>query len=384
MREVVSYDTMSTAVSTPSAAATAAPVPAASRERYVDLLRVVAATAVVVGHWLNAVITYEDGRLDVDYLLLAFPGTQYLTWLFQVMPLFFLVGGYANAASWRSAQRRGEPAAVWLRARWRRLLVPTAVLVGGWVALGLGLVLAGVDVAVILTAARHALGVLWFLGIYVFVVTAVPTTLRLHDRYGWRVVAALVALASATDIARLAFGVPLIGWANCAWVWLAMHQLGYLWQDRTLVRSAYPSWGLLLGGMTAFGLLVSFGPYSVNLVDRTNTTPPSLALLALGFGHTGLALMLRGAAERWLRGPRTWVAVSSVNRMVMTVYLWHATALMLIVLAFVVPDLWPEVPTATAAWWALRPLWLLAALAATLPLVAGLARLERPARAGRR
>lgn len=192
----------------------AAPTPVgvrAGRDRYVDLVRVVAAVVVVFGHWLIAVVAYRDGQLHADYLLRLIPETQYLTWLLQVMPLFFLVGGYANATSWRYAQRRGEAAALWLGERSRRLLVPTAVLLGWWAALGLLLGQAGLDSRLILTGARHALGVLWFLGIYVLVVAMAPATLRLHDRYGWRVVAALAVLASVTDAARLAFGVPLIG-----------------------------------------------------------------------------------------------------------------------------------------------------------------------------
>ena len=66
----------------------------AERERYVDLLRAVAITLVVLGHWLIAVLDHDvAGRLRghnaLEDITWARPGT----WLFQVMPLFFLVGG---------------------------------------------------------------------------------------------------------------------------------------------------------------------------------------------------------------------------------------------------------------------------------------------------
>lgn len=351
------------------------------RDHYVDMVRALAASVVVIGHWIVAVVGFREGHLYADYLLLVVPQTQYVTWLAQVMPVFFLVGGYANAVSWRSAQSRGEPASAWLRRRERRLIVPTAALLGCWVVLVLVLSLAGLDLGLILTGARHALGVLWFLGIYSLVVASVPVTLRLHDQYGWRAVAALVGLAAATDAARLV-DVPLVGWANCAWGWLAMHQLGYCWQDGSLIRSARTAWALLIGGASAFAVLVlGLGPYSVNMLDRANTTPPSLALLALGLFHTGVVLLVRPAAQRWLQHPRLQAAVAAVNARAMTLYLWHVTAMVLVILTFVLPGVWPDVPPGSITWWALRPLWLLTLTAVTLPIVAVLTPLERLAAA---
>lgn len=359
--------------------ATAAPGDAAVRNRAVDGLRVLAIAVVVCGHWLNAVVTVRNGDLRMGYVLLLVPGTQHLTWLLQVMPLFFLVGGFANAAGWRSAQRRGEPFADWFRGRAGRLLVPAAVLVGVWTVLGIVLVAVGLELPLVLTAARHALGPLWFLGIYLVVVAAVPVTLRLHDRHGWRAAAGLAVLAVATDLGRFAAGVPAVGWANCGWVWVGLHQLGYGWQDGRLLRSPRHAAGLLVGGGAAFGLLVDLGPYPVNLVDRVHTAPASLALFALGCAQAGLVLLLRGAAGRWLARPRVWRAVQAANGVAMTAYLWHVTAMMLVALALVVPGRWPDLPVSSTGWWALRPAWLLVSAAATFPVVGLLAGVERRA-----
>src|SRR3712207_8362855 len=55
-----------------------------------------------------------------------FPYTTLFRSLVQVMPVVFLVGGYANAASWTSHRGRGGSGAAWVRARALRLLRPAA------------------------------------------------------------------------------------------------------------------------------------------------------------------------------------------------------------------------------------------------------------------
>jgi len=360
------------------------------RDRYVDLLRVLAIGVVVYGHWLIAVVAYADGVLEAGNLLTLAPQTQYLTWLFQVMPLFFLVGGYANAASWRSATRRGTGYAVWLKGRARRLLAPAAVLVACWAVLLAVLALAGLDPEVLRVSVWYPAGPLWFLVVYVVVVAAVPLTLRVHDRRRWRAVATLTALVVATDVARLGFRIPLIGWLNCLWVWMLLHQLGYWWQDGRLVRTPRAGWALFAAGSGTAFALVWPGLYAVNMVGfdhygRTNSTPPTSALLALGVAQVGLALVLRRRANAWLRRPRVWHSVVAVNGVAMTLYLWHLPALVLVILAVVLPGLWPAVPVGTAWWWMLRPVWLATLTLTLLSLTWLFSRVEqRAAQAGMR
>jgi hypothetical protein len=78
------------------------------RYRYLDLMRVVAIGGVVYGHWLLVDVTYSGGRLSgrdaVDYVSWG----RWVTWAFQVMPVFFLVGGYVYARSWTEHHARGE------------------------------------------------------------------------------------------------------------------------------------------------------------------------------------------------------------------------------------------------------------------------------------
>jgi peptidoglycan/LPS O-acetylase OafA/YrhL len=95
----------------------------------VDFLRAVAITAVVLGHWLISVITYDShGRLTGHSALDSWHWAYPITWLVQVMPLFFIVGGYANAASLASHRRLGGGAIAWLPDRGARLVRPTTTL----------------------------------------------------------------------------------------------------------------------------------------------------------------------------------------------------------------------------------------------------------------
>jgi peptidoglycan/LPS O-acetylase OafA/YrhL len=92
------------------------------RNRYADLLRVLAITAVVTGHWLLTSITYQGGQLS------GLDALDYIRWggrvtlAFQVMPVFFLVGGYVHAISWTRHRDRGQCCACCLAA-WDRTSV---------------------------------------------------------------------------------------------------------------------------------------------------------------------------------------------------------------------------------------------------------------------
>ena len=117
----------------------------AERNRYVDFLRAASILVVVIGHWLIATAWYVDGELTPGHLLKSHPQYQWLTWIFQVMPIFFIVGGYSNAVSLESARRRGEDYAGWLAVRLNRLIAPLLVLVISWAVIG-AIMLSGIVV----------------------------------------------------------------------------------------------------------------------------------------------------------------------------------------------------------------------------------------------
>ena len=146
------------------------------RNRYVDFLRAVSILMVVTGHWLIVALQYVDGELIIGDLLELRPNTQWLTWVFQVMPIFFIVGGYANAVSLESARRKGVGYAGWLAARLHRLMTPLLALLIGWALLAVALYFFGVSGDVTRLVSRAALIPTWFLAIYIMVVILAPLT----------------------------------------------------------------------------------------------------------------------------------------------------------------------------------------------------------------
>jgi acyltransferase-like protein len=90
---------------------------------------VTAIVLVVLGHWLLTGITYRGGHPSGLDALDRVSWGRWVTLLFQVIPVFFLVGGHANAVSWTAHQQRGEGWTEWVRGGALRLLWPAAVYV---------------------------------------------------------------------------------------------------------------------------------------------------------------------------------------------------------------------------------------------------------------
>ncbi|MDX2406268.1 acyltransferase family protein [Streptomyces microflavus] len=362
----------------------------ATRDRYVDLLRVASLAAVVLGHWLMAAVT-PDG---VGNLLAVVPALQPLTWLLQVMPVFFFVGGFAHALSYRSLLRKRPEGstdsvyAAFLRARLQRLLRPTMVFVLVWGAAALLIQLLGGGGGLTGVTLRLVTQPLWFIGIYLAMVAFTPPLLRLHERYGWGAFAGLAGAAAAVDVLRFAAGVPYVEFLNFAFVWLAVHQLGFLRADGRLgvgpALSALRRPALLAGGgLVAAVALVAFGPYPLSMVGMpgekvSNMAPPTLALLCHGLWLVGAVELLRAPAARLLARPRAWRTVVAANGVAMTAFLWHLTAMLGVYGAMLALDV-PLPEPATAAWWAQTPLRLAVAAALTAVLVAAFRTFERPA-----
>jgi len=215
----------------------AGPPATADRNRYADSLRVCAIIMVVAGHWLLTDITYHGGTLSgldaLDYI----DWGRWVTLVFQVMPVFFLVGGYVNARSWAAHQAQGEGWAEWVRSRAMRLLWPAAVYVAVATLAVAGARMAGASDAELAQAGWLVAFQLWFLPVYLLLIAATPVMLSAHRRWGLAVPAVMAAAAAAVDVGVIGARLPLIGYANYLLVWGAMHQWGFAWQDGTLTRA---------------------------------------------------------------------------------------------------------------------------------------------------
>jgi fucose 4-O-acetylase-like acetyltransferase len=354
----------------------------ASRNRYVDFLRAVSIGVVVLGHWLMAAPSLTDKQFTLGDMLVE-RWAQWLTWVFQVMPLFFIVGGYANAASWQAARRSGRSYGDWAAARVQRLIAPVIPLVLVWSALALLAPALETRAELLQVGSRVAFIPTWFLAVYVGVAILAPATLAAWRRFGAGSFWALAIGAAAVDAAAFAGGVEWVRWANYGFVWPAVHQLGYLWRDG---RLSGPSRALpwAAGGLLALVALVTVAGYPVSMIsvpgqEVSNSKPPTLALLALGAVQAGAVLSLEAPARRWLQREAPWAATVLVNGRIMTVYLWHATALIAVVAAaYALGGLGLRLVPGSAAWWAARPVWIGAALPLLALFVALFGRYERP------
>src|ERR671919_3268732 len=77
------------------------------RDRFVDFLRAFSIVTVVLGHYLIALIFWRHGRVSVQNAIGVTSGLWLLTWVLQVMPLFFFVGGFSNLKTYDAMHARG-------------------------------------------------------------------------------------------------------------------------------------------------------------------------------------------------------------------------------------------------------------------------------------
>ncbi|MGO2313663.1 acyltransferase family protein [Brachybacterium tyrofermentans] len=353
-----------------------------SRNRVVDFLRAAAITVVVLGHW-TIVAVDADGGISPHGVLDTARWTHPLTWIFQVMPIFFLVGGYSNALSWRSARRKGVGYAQWLRIRLRRLGIPLLPLLIAWLVISVIALAAGAPDTALQLATQMALVPTWFLAAYLLVIVVAPPLLVLWERFGWWSIVGGIALAGVVDAVSIGLDQPLLGYPNYVLVWASFHQVGFAWLDGRLDG---PARRLALAGIGAVGLalLVGLGPYPVSMItsgadEISNSSPTRVTMAFLGMLQAGLVLLLERPLTALLRRPRLWFVTVLVNQRIMTWFLWHLTALVglsHLLLALGGIGLGPAPLSGT--WWATRPLWALVLLALTGVMVLVFGRFEDP------
>jgi hypothetical protein len=237
-------------------------------------------------------------------------------------------------------------------------------------------------------ASQMALIPIWFLAVYVMVVVLVPITFSAWEQYRFKSFVLLVLAAAVNDYLFFAADLKSLGWLNYAFVWLAVHQLGYAWRDGFMAGARLGLAWVIGGGALLIGLIV-FGPYPVSMVsvpgqEISNSLPPKLSMLTLGIVQCGLLLSIESPMRRWLDRITPWTAVVLVNSMIMTVFLWHLTASTLAIGgAMLFNDVGLRVMPGSGAWWAIRPVWIVVYLLALLPFALGFGRFERSAPATR-
>lgn len=359
-----------------AAMGTGSSVDRAARDTYLDLLRVVAIAAVVVGHWLATGIVYQHGHLDGVDVLSVVSWTSWLTLVLQVVPVFFVVGGYANALSWTRYQAAGGSPTNWIRQRTLRLLLPTSVYIAV-----ISLAVAVCDVAGVdhddLSQAAWALALhLWFLAAYLALLVLTPALYAAQRRFGNQVVGVMVIVAVIIDVGVIERHWHLVGWVNYVLVWGTFHQLGFAWHDGLFTGRRATPFAFTADAVVALVLLIWWGPYPVSMIGVPgariqNASPPSAALLAFGLTQVGIVLLVAPHARRWLQRPdrrRLGTLVEHANGFTMPVYLWHMVPLVIVAEVAYPTHLLAQPAIGSGAWWEQRIVWV-ALLVAVLAVV---------------
>lgn len=365
----------------PNSSQLAAATPA-DRNRAVDLYRAAAMVVVAVGHWLGMVAVLRDGELDGGNLLDLAPEYGWFTWIGQVMPLFFFVGGFASATSLRSAERKGVRPADWVATRLRRMVAPAAALATFWaVVLVIG-ALAGAWGLVSAGAIAAAIP-LWFLANYTIDTALAPFTFRWFRARPAGFALALATTFVAVEACRFA-SVPMVPQLNWVIGWLGFQVAGFAWQagrlptGHRLAATAAATWGLAIAA-------VAFGPWPAVMLhhgglDHSPTHPPTIALVLFGLAYSFTAAALAPAADRWLaRSSRAWRLTIAGNAVAMSVYLWHMTAAVVVVALAYLTGTLPDAEPATAAWWWAKLPFLALNVAVLVPIVRRVAPIEQRA-----
>lgn len=320
-----------TIVQAPRAVSTTAP-PRASRDTGVDFLRALCVLGVVLLHAIMVGVTVGESGPVFDNASDETAWIAPLSWFLQVMPLFFVIGGFSGLLAYQRMRQRGGTAIGFVAGRVHRLLRP-AILTIAVIGLALALLtVSGVPADLIATAGFRYGQPLWFLGVFLLCQALLPLLAASHERAPLRTIGALAVAAIAVDVLRAASGLEGLGFLNLAFVWMTLQQLGFFLADGSIdrlsrrVRAA--------AGIAALLTLVAtfaFGIYSPDLIAN------------------------------------------------MTIYLWHMPVLLLMagstaVFALMTGMRLPALDS--AGWWAGRPLWLATAVALTALVAVAFTRFE--------
>lgn len=351
-----------------------------SRDRALDVARAAAIVVVVVWHTVLS-ITHRNaaGAWTMPNPLDDIPLGWALTWVLQVMPLFFVVGGAANWIAYERAQAKGRAGSTFVWSRCQRLLVPALRFLLVWAVADVVLLVAWPGYSSVTHWGVVLFVPLWFVAMYALICATVPLGVALERRVGAASVVWVIVVATLFELVRRLYA-PWLGVVSTPVVWFGCHQIGMSSARLSWWKSTGYSFGVAIVGLVGLVLTVVLGGYDPSLVarpgGRSNLLPTTLPVLWAGLFHGGLL----GTLTPWLRrvGQRraVWVAAIVVNGSAMTILCWHMTGHLVALLA------WervcgPLAAESTSGWWAQRPLWLLASVVTTAAVVRAFRRWER-------
>ncbi|WP_144796381.1 acyltransferase [Microbacterium paludicola] len=352
--------------------------PGAGRDTGIDLVRALCVIGVVVIHALMVGITIDStGPVFAN----ASEGSAWivpLSWLLQVMPLFFVIGGFAGRTAYLRMTDQGRSATDFVSARIHRLLLPALYAIAAVGVLLAMLLTSGVPEELVGVAGYRFSQPLWFLGVFLICQVLLPALVAAHERAPWTTIGLLALGAVAVDAARILSGVDAIGFVNLALVWLTLQQLGFFLADGSVTALSRRARAMLaVAAVAALAGTFVLGIHSPDLIANIN--PPTTALLLVGVAHTMLVSLLQAPLNRWSRSPLGVRLREFITPRAMTIYLWHMPVLLAMAglsAAFAMLTGLALPAPGGLAWWATRPLWLAVVFAGVVALARAAAGLE--------
>ena len=364
----------------------------AERNPYADFLRAFSLLVVILWHWCFTILVWGDQGPYATSPLGFTSGLWIVTWLLQVMPLFFYIGAYVHLKSWERASARGERIWHFALRQAKSLAIPSAALLVTWVILG---VIVGIvfDVSWMGQAVLMVVSPLWFVGAYLLFVCLMPITVWLHRRYDALVLVVMGGMAVIVDILGFRYEVPGVEWANMIFVWGFAFQMGYF-HGRISGADSAPRYSdgridwayqsprarqqariMTLAGL--FGLigLVFSGLYPGSMVgvpgENSNMAPPTLCIIALTIFQVGVAELIRPTVLHGLARGGLFSRMTTVfTRFALPLFLFHTTGMALSrAVEWSIFGTQVEAVTPTLTWWVLRPVAIIGPLLATLPVI---------------
>ncbi|GJF05260.1 acyltransferase [Pseudonocardia sp. D17] len=343
-----------------------------ARDRYVDLLRAFSILVVVLWHWAFTILVWGPSGPSATSPLGFTSGLWVLTWLFQVLPLFFYVGGYVHLRAWQRACARGEHLGHFVWRNIRRLSLPALLLAVVWIGMGAGLG-AVFDVAWVGRAVLLVISPLWFIAVYLGLIALMPAWLWLREHFGAVPLVWFAGMVVVVDILRFRAGMDELAYVNMVLVWGLAFQAGFSYEQVVRAPRQFDA-ALMWAGLFGLVGLVFSGLYPGSMVgvpgETSNMAPPTLCIVALLVFQIGVAEMARPSLERWLERPGPRRVVEVVNRFAMPVFLFHTTGMAIgRGLFYALTGEIAEKQVPDTAWWLQRPLWIALSLACTLPVI---------------
>ena len=296
-----------------------------ARDLALDVVRSWSLLVVVLGHFLMLIVLWSDGVPATGNTLTSGDPWPFVTWVLQVMPLFFIAGGAVN---WRSNERFPGTYSQWLWQRVARLMRPTLVYLAA-----LSLIFTVVTILVPRSITdpyvQGITGPLWFLAVYIPVTALTPATTAWWRRRGPWTIAVLLVVVVLVDVVRLN-SMETMGAINMVAAWTLVHQLGYWYRDGVPRGVAVAA---IVGGLGINVLLTQvLHWYPTSLVgiptERfSNMAPPTIILVCHAFVLFGAFVLLSPWIRRRFVTARAFHATARAGLFAMTVYLWHMLVL---------------------------------------------------------